>query len=89
MDFQVAFNIVLGAFSALAGWLLNTMYNSMKELAKTDQILTDKVQAIEVLVASNYLPRHEFDEKMDALFKKLDKIEDKLDAKLDKNNVCK
>ena len=84
MDFQTAFNIVFGAFSALAGWLLNVLYNSMKDLTKADQILTEKVQAVEVLVAGNYLPRNEFDGKMDALFKKLDKIEDKLDAKLDK-----
>lgn len=84
MDFQTGFNIVLGAFGALVGWLLNTLYNSMKDLTKADQILADKVQTIEVLVAGHYLPRQEFDSKMDALFKKLDKIEDKLDAKLDK-----
>ena len=84
MDFQTAFNIVLGAFGALVGWLLNTLYNSMKDLTKADQVLADKVQTIEVLVAGHYLPRQEFDGKMDALFKKLDKIEDKLDAKLDK-----
>lgn len=84
MDFQTGFNIVLGAFGTLVGWVLNTLYNSMKDLTKADQVLADKVQTIEVLVAGHYLPRQEFDGKMDALFKKLDKIEDKLDAKLDK-----
>ena len=89
MDFQTGFNIVLGALGTLVGWMLNTLYNSMKDLTKADQVLADKVQTIEVLVAGHYLPRQEFDGKMDALFKKLDKIEDKLDAKLDKNNVSR
>lgn len=81
MDFQSAFNIVLGAFGALVGWLLNTLYNSMKDLTAADKLLTNKVQSIEVLVAGNYIPRHEFEAKMDAFFAKLDKIETKIDMK--------
>ena len=63
MDFQTAFNLVFGAFSALAGWLLNVLYNSMKDLTKADKLLTDKVQHIEVLVAGHYLPRLEPSQK--------------------------
>jgi len=81
MDFQFAFNIILGAFGTLVGWLLNTLYNSMKDLTAADKILADKVQHIEVLVAGNYIPRHEFEAKMDAFFNKLDKIETKIDMK--------
>lgn len=79
MDWQVAFNLVFGAFSALSGWLLNTLYISMKELNKADQVLAEKLQTIEVLVAGNYIPRPEFERNIDAVFKKLDRIEDKLD----------
>lgn len=81
MDFQSAFNIILGAFGALVGWLLNTLYNSMKDLTTADKMLTDKVQAIEVLVAGHYIPRPEFEAKMDAFFAKLDKIEAKIDIR--------
>ena len=86
MDFQTAFNIILGAFGALVGWLLNTLYISMKDFTKADQILADKVQTIEVLVAGHYIPRPEFENKMDALFNKLDKIEDKIDVRFQRNN---
>lgn len=81
VDFQVAFNIALGAFSGLAGWLLNNLYQSMRDLTKADADLSTKVQAIEVLVAGNYIKRVEFDTKIDALFRKLDDIDEKLDRR--------
>jgi|WetSurMetagenome_2_1015567.scaffolds.fasta_scaffold1192952_2 hypothetical protein len=86
MDFQTLFNIVLGAFGTLVGWLLNTLYNSMKDLTNADKILADKVQTIEVLVAGNYIPRHEFETKLTAIFHKLDRIEDKIDNNQEKKN---
>lgn len=82
VDFQTAFNILLGAFSALAGWLLNNLYQSMRDLTRADSDLATKVQAIEVLVAGQYIKRSEFEAKIDALFKKLDGIEDKIDSKI-------
>jgi len=78
MDFQILFNIVLGAFSALSGWTLNNLYQAMKDLNKADEMLTDKVQAIEVLVAGAYIRREEFEAKMTQLYSKLDRIDDKL-----------
>lgn len=86
VDFQTAFNVVLGAFSALVGWLLNTLYQSMRDLTKADADLTSKVNQIEVLVAGTYVKRAEFDQKIDAMFNKLDAIEEKLDRRLDGYN---
>jgi hypothetical protein len=80
MDFQIFFNIVLGAFSTLAGWTLNNLYQAMKDLSKADEMLTDKIQAIEVLVAGAYIRREEFEAKMTQLYSKLDRIDDKLTA---------
>lgn len=83
VDFQTAFNILLGAFSGLAGWLMNNLYQSMRDLTIADSDLAGKVQAIEVLVAGKYIQRAEFDAKIDAMFAKLDTIETKIDRKLD------
>jgi hypothetical protein len=83
VDFQTAFNIVLGAFSALVGWLLNTLYQSMRELTQADAALTGKVNQIEVLVAGTYVKRAEFESKVDAMFHKLDSIEEKIDRRLE------
>ena len=83
VDFQTAFNVLLGAFSMLAGWLLNNLTQSMRDLTRADANLAVKVQNIELLVAGNYVKRSEFDSKIDAVFRKLDNIEDKLDRKID------
>jgi hypothetical protein len=78
------FNIALGVTSALGGWWMKTMWESLKELRCTDKELANKVASIEVLVAGQYVKRDELDRSLDALFKKLDRIEDKLDGKKDK-----
>lgn len=78
IDFQFAFNVLLGAFSMLAGWLLSNLTQSMRDLTRADESLTAKVQSIELLVAGNYIKRSEFDAKIDAVFHKLDRIEEKI-----------
>jgi len=83
VDFQTAFNVLLVAFSALAGWLLNNLTQSMRDLTKADANLAAKVQNIELLVAGNYVKRSEFDSKIDAVFHKLDSIEEKIDRRLE------
>lgn len=82
MDYQVLFNVIFGAFSALIGWLLNNLYVSMRELSAADRELVVKVNSIEVLVAGTYVKRVEFENKVDALFTKLDSIEEKIDRRL-------
>ena len=84
MDFQTGFNIVLSALGALVGWMLNTLYNSMRDLTKADQVLSDKVQSIEVLVAGNYVKKTELENLLHKLDTKLDRIEDKLDRTQEK-----
>lgn len=77
MDYQSAFNVVLAVVSGLSGFVLRALWQADKDLA-------DKVGKIEVLVAGEYMKRGEFDVKVDALFIKLDRIENKLDGKADK-----
>ena len=83
VDFQTAFNTLLVAFSALAGWLLTNLTQSMRDLTRADANPAIKVQNIELLVAGNYVKRSEFDAKIDAVFHKLDKIDEKLDRRIE------
>lgn len=68
----------------LGGWLLNTMWSALKDLQSADAKLAEKVGAIEVLVAGQYVTRDEFTTTMNALFLKLDKIQDTLNRKADR-----
>ncbi len=81
---QVIINWLLAGFGALIGFLLNAVWQAVKDLQKADTSLADKVGKIEVLVAGAYVKRDEFDRAIDRLFEKLDHIEMKIDKKADK-----
>ena len=81
---QTIINWLLAGFSALIGFLLNAVWQAVKDLQNADKVLADKVGSIEVLVAGDYVKKDEFMSQMNALFAKLDKIDDKLDKKVDK-----
>lgn len=81
MEPQSLFNVGLGLIAFLGGWVMKNLQDSMKSLRESDDRLATKVQAIEVLVAGQYVKRDDFDKSITALFAKLDKIEGKLDMK--------
>ena len=59
MDFQTAFNVLLGGFSFLAGFLIHATWRSVGDLRRADTELTKKVHSIETLVVGDYLTRDE------------------------------
>lgn len=81
---QTIINWLLSGFGALLGFLLNAMWQAVKDLQSADKELTKKLSEIEVLVAGAYVKKDEFASMSTALFAKLDRIEDKLDGKVDK-----
>lgn len=85
---QTLFNIVITALGVVGGWWMKVMWDSLKDLERADRELVDRVAAIDVLVAGSYVKRDYFEAKLDAvtkaLFDKLDRIENKVDAKADK-----
>lgn len=81
---QTIVNWLLAGFGGLIGFLLNAVWQAVKDLQKADKELTAKVAEIEVLVAGAYVKKDDFNELSKAIFAKLDRIEDKLDGKVDK-----
>lgn len=81
---QILFNIVLTIAAGLGGWILNNIWKAVTDLQAADTKLTEKVSGIEVLVAGQYIKRDETQRLFDAVFAKLDRIENKLDGKADK-----
>ena len=82
---QTVFNIALAVTGFLGGWVLKVIWEAVKELQSADKILAEKVASIEILIAGNYMSKQDFDKIAAAIFAKLDKIDDKLDRKADKN----
>ncbi|AEX56087.1 hypothetical protein KL1_0001 [Burkholderia phage vB_BceS_KL1] len=87
MDQQQFFNIAVAIIGVLGGWWMRVMWQSLKELQAADSKLADKVSSVEVLVAGKYVMREELSRDISAIFSKLDRIEDKLDKKVDKGAV--
>ena len=81
---QTLFNIVVSLCAMLGGWMLKSVQTSIDHLHKSDSDLATKIQSIEVLVAGNYVKRDDLDRSITAIFTKLDRIETKLDGKVDK-----
>lgn len=81
---QIIVNWLLAGFGALIGFLLNAVWQAVKDLQKADKELASKVGEIEVLVAGDYVKRGDFDRTIERLFTKLDHIELKIDGKADR-----
>lgn len=81
---QNMFNIAVGIAGALGGWWMKAMWEALKDLKNADQELATQVSDLKVLVAGDYVRREMFDRLSDAIFAKLDRIENKLDHKADK-----
>jgi hypothetical protein len=84
MDYQVLFNIALGVAAMVIGWYMKGISDSIKELRVKDDSLVDAVSRLAISIPENYVHKHDFKDLSEALFKKLDRIEDKLDNKADK-----
>ncbi len=84
MDSQTLINALIGGFSAAVAFILRVLWEGLRELQRADVELTAKVADIQLLVAGNYVKKDELDGIIKALFAKLDKIEDKLDKKVDR-----
>ena len=81
---QNIFNIAIGIAGALGGWWMKAIWEAVKDLKVADERLASQVSDLKVLVAGDYVRREMFDRLSDAIFAKLDRIESKLDHKVDK-----
>lgn len=81
---QTIFNISTAVAGFLGGWTLKIIWEAVKDLQIADKLLVEKVNTIEILIAGNYMTKVDFDKIANAIFVKLDKIDDKLDKKADK-----
>lgn len=85
MDSQTVINIAFGALGSLLGVMLKAVWDAVKDLQASDKMIVKDVSELQVLVAGAYVKRDEFEKTMTALFAKLDKILEKVDAKVDRN----
>jgi len=84
MDYQLLFNLTVGALGFLGGIVITNVWKEIKQLQTNEKETTKRIGEIEVLVAGEYTTRSEFTRVMDKVFDKLDKISTKIDGKMDR-----
>lgn len=78
LDWQTFLNLCAGAVVTVIGWFA-------RELWKAVQDLKDDLHEIEVDLPSNYVRKDEFADALRDIKDMLNKINDKLDDKMDKH----
>ena len=76
---QSIINSLLGGALAALGWFARQIWDAIKELRSDLAKLREELP-------SRYVPKDEFHNFSAAILKKLDRIEDKIDKKLDKDS---
>jgi hypothetical protein len=62
----------------MGGWILNNLKDSMTAMKESEDLLMDKVQKIEVLVAGSYVKKEDMEKMSETILNKLDSIEQRL-----------
>lgn len=84
METQSLINVLFGVIAFLGGWVVRNLQESMTSLRAADSELTNKVQAMEVLVAGKYVTWDGLKDVLAPMNATLARIEHKLDNKMDK-----
>jgi len=92
---QTLINYIMAGFGAAISFILKVIWEGLRELQKCDLDITSRISQMQLLVAGEYVKREDlerstnmqreyFEKSLTALFAKLDKIENKLDGKMDR-----
>lgn len=77
---QTAFNVAVTLIGFLGGWILKSVTDTLKEMRADNHSLRNKVQAMEILVAGSYVRREDLEKFGETMFRKLDKLEERVIA---------
>jgi len=84
LDFQTLFNAAIALISFGLGFIVNRLFQSLDALREQDNKLTAEITAIRIALPTNYVTKPDMEGFVNAIFKKLDVISNKLDKKVDK-----
>ena len=81
---QTLINYLMAGFGAAVSFILRVIWEGLRELQKCDLEITSKINEIQLLVAGQYVKKEDLEKLSTALFNKLDRIELKVDGKMDR-----
>lgn len=84
MEWNMIIQVAGGGVIALLGFLLSRTYGRIDSAHEELSVVRKDMTELALQVAKDYIRRDDFRAVTDAIFNKLDRIEDKLDGKADK-----
>lgn len=88
IDWQSAFNLLITLLGSVAGWFLRTLWAAAESLRKDLNVLNDKIRdgmsELERQIPNVYVRRDDFREAVGRIEITLERIEQKLDRKVDR-----
>lgn len=81
---QTLINFLMAGFGAAVAFILRVVWEGLRELQKADLDLAAKLNEVQLVVTGQYVRKEDLEKMATALFTKLDKIESKLDMKVDR-----
>ena len=83
-DAQLLINLGFTLFGVVLAIVINQIFKGIKEVRDDSAKVGDTVHNLSVTLPTKYVSKEDFQYIIDALFQKLDRIEEKLDRKEDK-----
>lgn len=77
MEWQPYINMAIGAVFAGAGWFVRMLWEAVQELKRD-------LHELQVELPKEYMRQEDLTARIDRIYKALDRIESKLDGKVDK-----
>lgn len=88
VDLQIVFNVLITLLGSVAGWFLRTLWSATETLRTDLNTLNEKIRdgmtELERQIPNVYVRRDDFKEAVGRLEAFLERIEAKLDRKVDK-----
>lgn len=82
-DAMPTLQVVALCVNSLLVLIILPLRHAIEELQKSDEKMADKVSALELKVAENYVQRGELNTNLNYIISKLDKIDERISAKID------
>lgn len=83
-EYQILFNSAFAVLLLGVGWYMRMISETTRDLREVDQDIYEKITQLSVVVPENYVHKLEYRDLNNRIFDKLDRIEKKLDRKVDK-----
>ena len=82
MGLEFVTGIIATVFFGIVGWMWNNLNNKLEKLQTTDDALKDKIGEVHLLVAGQYVKNEALDKFSEAIFRRLDQLEKRIDENM-------